>query len=384
MALVSKIRVGIVGVGNWALNGPLRVLALSPHYEITAVYSQRPDAASSVARKYGIPYVAGTLDELVWRPDVDLVLVLTTGAQHEEGVRAAIAAGKDVYCEWPLTPTAATTAGLVELGRTAGVRTILGLQARFAPAFRYVKDLIAGGYVGRVRSVRMAVSVSIFGQPRGRDQRWSVFPENFMGVTSIFGAHMMDPLFSIVGRPIEISALLVNQWPEVTIVETGETIATDVPDQLMLFGLLAGGALMSVHIEGGKHHGTGVQIVVTGDDGDLTITNPSAFGNADEHYEITGAKRDESTMDVLPVPVSYALAPLAELPTFVQQLAELFEVHARDIANETYTVTTFEDALYMANETYTVTTFEDALSMQRLLDVAALSSRTGRRLIVTY
>jgi len=246
------IRVGLIGVGNWALNGPVRVLSLMPQYEMAAVYSQRRDAAQSAADTFGIRHVVGSIDELVRHPDVDIVLVPTTGPQHEEAVRAAIAAGKTVYCEWPLTPDSKTSAELVDLAAKAGVQTILGTQRRFAPGLRYLKDLLGDGYVGRVRSVRMHVTVSSFGKNRSKALRWSAFPENFMGVTSIFGAHLMDPLFSIVGRPTEISAVSVNQWPEITIVETGEEISTKVPDQLLLQGILASGAVFAVHIEGGK------------------------------------------------------------------------------------------------------------------------------------
>src|SRR6202166_1131223 len=73
-------------------------------------------------------------------PGVDIVLVLTTGPQHEEAVRAAIAAGKTVYCEWPLTPDSKTSAELVDLAAKAGVQTILATQRRFAPGLRYLKD----------------------------------------------------------------------------------------------------------------------------------------------------------------------------------------------------------------------------------------------------
>jgi hypothetical protein len=98
------IRVGLIGVGNWALNGPVRVLSLMPQYEMAAVYSQRRDAAQSAADTFGIRHVVGSIDELVRHPDVDIVLVLTTGPQHEEAVRAAIAAGKTLYCEWTRRP----------------------------------------------------------------------------------------------------------------------------------------------------------------------------------------------------------------------------------------------------------------------------------------
>jgi predicted dehydrogenase len=141
----------------------LPVLDLLPQYEITAIYSQRVEVAEAAAAKYKIKHIAATLDELVAHPEVDLVLVLTTGPQHELALRSAIAAGKDVYCA----------------------------QRRFSPTFRYAKDLIAKGYVGRVRSVRLEASVKTFGKTRAAAIRWSAFPENFMGVTSIFGAHML-------------------------------------------------------------------------------------------------------------------------------------------------------------------------------------------------
>src|SRR5260370_2779181 len=90
------IRVGLIGVGNWALNGPVRVLSLMPQYEMAAVYSQRRDAAQSASDTFGIRHVVGSIDELVRHPDRDIVLVLPTRPQHEGTVRAAIAAAKAV------------------------------------------------------------------------------------------------------------------------------------------------------------------------------------------------------------------------------------------------------------------------------------------------
>src|SRR5712691_8936151 len=92
----KKIRLGLIGVGNWALFAHVRVLRLLPEYEIVAIYSQRKEAAKAAATEYGIPHVAESLDALVTDPLVDQVLVLTTSQQHEKGIRAAITAGKDV------------------------------------------------------------------------------------------------------------------------------------------------------------------------------------------------------------------------------------------------------------------------------------------------
>ena len=80
----KKIRLGLIGVGNWALFAHFRVLRLLPEYEIVAVYNLRKEAAMAAAKEYGIPHVAESLDALVTDPLVDHVLVLTTSQQHEE------------------------------------------------------------------------------------------------------------------------------------------------------------------------------------------------------------------------------------------------------------------------------------------------------------
>ena len=69
------IRAGLIGVGNWALNGPVRALRLMPQYGMAAVYSQRRDTAQSAADTFGIRHVVGSIDELVRHPDVGIVLV---------------------------------------------------------------------------------------------------------------------------------------------------------------------------------------------------------------------------------------------------------------------------------------------------------------------
>src|SRR5260370_3336409 len=105
--------------------------------------------------------------------------------------------------------------------------------------------------------------------------------------------------------------------------ERGEEMRTKVPDQLLLQGILASGAVFAVHIEGGKHHGTGVQIDITGDDGDLRITNTSAFGDVGEEYNLSGARVADTNIAPLAVPASYTCLPPSDLPTSVLERADL-------------------------------------------------------------
>jgi predicted dehydrogenase len=341
------IRVGLVGFGNWAKYGHVRVLDLLPEYELSAIYSQRAAAAADAASTYGFRHVVDSLDALVNHPEVDLVIVLTTAPQHEEAVRAAIAAGKDVYCEWPLTLSASLARELESAARARGVRHVVGLQRRTAPHTRYVRDLIDEGFIGKLRSVRMHVSMNYFQALRSQSLRWTVPPENFSSVIAIYAGHFVDMLLTMVGWPITVSGILVNQFDTVTIAETGETMPTTTPDQLVLGGVMPGGAVLSVHVEGGKRNGSGVQIDITGDAGDLRIVNTSPFGNVGDDYAITGAHGDKQPLVSMPFPATYDTLPPAELPSAVLELAHLYAAYAHDIATGEHTAPTFDDAIRM-------------------------------------
>ena len=109
-----KIRVGLIGVGNWGRYGHIPVLRLLPNYEIVALSSRRKEYGGQLAKEFGIPHVFTEAAELIGHPNVNLVVVLPPAPQHAALVRAAIAAGKDVYCEWPLTTTVADTEDLLD------------------------------------------------------------------------------------------------------------------------------------------------------------------------------------------------------------------------------------------------------------------------------
>ena len=343
----NKIRVGLIGAGNWANHGHLRVLELLQEYKVTAVHARRREAAEAAARQYSIATVVESEEQLVTLPSLDLILVLNTAPQHAESVRKAIAAGKDVYCEWPLTVDTATATDLLEKAVTAGVRHVVGLQRRLAPHNRYVRDLIKQGYIGKLRSVRMHVSMNYFQATLPQALSWAVPSKNFSHVIAIYAGHFLDMLFQSVGKPGSISALLLNQFPVRTVADTGERIETDTPDQLVLSGVIGDDAVLSVHIEGGKRNGSGVQIDITGDAGDLRITNVSAFGAVGEDYIVEGASGDNLPLQRLEVPASYNWLPESRLPSAVLELADLYTAFARDCRDGKRSAPGFDDALWL-------------------------------------
>jgi predicted dehydrogenase len=343
----KKIRVGIIGAGNIAKFAHLPSLKLLTDYEVTAIQSRRKEAAEEAANLFGIKYVVNTVDELANHPEVDLVAVITPGYQHDEGIRAAIAAKKDVYAEWPFTTSTKNAQELVNLAKEAGINTVIGLQRRTAPVSRYMDDLIKEGYVGNVRSVRVHVSDDNFGPVRSQRLRWSIPAENFNDGIVIFGAHFLESIFNTFGWPVSFSSDLLSRYKEIEIKETGELIPNKTPDELVLSGRLRDNAVISVHVEGGKRNGKGVQIDITGDKGDLKLTNKYVFGGIGQDYKLEGSQGEDQPLQVLTVPESYIWLKSDKMGTGPLELGHEYAAYAKDLKEGTSYHTTFDDALKM-------------------------------------
>src|SRR4051795_7582761 len=151
MASDDRIRVGIVGASasrGFASIAHLPALQSLPQFEIAAVCTARQETAAGAARHYGVPLAFSDPETLARHPDVDLVTVSVKVPDHYRPVMAAIEAGKHVYCEWPLGRNTGEAAEMLDAAQRRGIRHAVGLQGQLSPTLNYVKDLIAGGYVG--------------------------------------------------------------------------------------------------------------------------------------------------------------------------------------------------------------------------------------------
>ena len=343
----QAIRVGIIGTGFWASYGHIPALRTLPEFEVVAVSARRKESAERAAEKFGIPRAYEDVHDLIKDPGVDLVAVLTPTSQRVPLVQAAIEAGKDVYSEWPLTTRTSDSEELLSLAKAKGVRHVVGLQRRQGPAARYARDLVAQGYVGDVRAARISVGVDAFPPVMPEKVVWTFDVDAFTHVLSIYGGHFLDVLFQIVGPPQDLSAIVETQFPELTVLETGKTVSSAKPDEVMAIGTLENGGLFSVQLEGAQKFPTGLQIDITGTEGVLRLTNDRAFENTEDNtvHGVNGDSGNGATLAVLPVPEKYRSLPDASLDESVQDLAHLYAAFARDKANGTSEATTFEDAV---------------------------------------
>ncbi|MCF1592542.1 Gfo/Idh/MocA family protein [Streptomyces muensis] len=361
----DKIRVGIVGANpdrSYAALTHLPALAALPGYELTAVSTTRRESAEKAAEKFGAQHAFDHSDALIEHPDVDLVVVSVRTQSHAEIIRAAFAAKKHVLSEWPIGVSLAESAELARGAELAGVRTVVGLQRRFAPGVRYFHDLIADGYVGRVRSVTVRVAVPYWGGQYLKGNADAADAANGSTALTLVAGHHLDPVLASVPEIESLSAVVARQFDKATIIETGETIPVSTPDQVLISATLSGGAVLSAHVEAGKRNGADIWATVTGTEGDLHLSG--ADGMVPGGLTVSGARGQGQTLAPLPAPEKYHTIPQADLTDVAHHTALLYDAVAKD----------------WANGTETVPTFQEAWRKYRLLDTIERASTTGRRL----
>src|SRR6266581_2523978 len=246
----STLGVGIIGVSpvrGWAATAHIPALRALPNYEIRALSGHSAESARAAGEAFGVSAVFSDPKQLVRQPDIDVVAVTVKVPHHRELVSAALAAGKAVYCEWPLGRDLDDARAMAALAAKQRVRTVVGLQARQAPAIEFVQELLRDGYVGEVLSTTM-VGLSIPGNVVGQPNAYMLDKTNGANLLTIPFGHSVDTLNYLLGEFTELSAVSDVRRPLITIEETGEQIVKTAADQVAVIGTLTSGATASIHI----------------------------------------------------------------------------------------------------------------------------------------
>lgn len=250
----------------------------------------------------GVPFHTDDPAELAEAPGAHLIVVSVKVPAHAAIVRAAIAAGKAVLCEWPLAIDASEAADLATLAEARGVPLFVGLQARMVAEIRQIKALIADGAIGEVQSSSVLAAV---GTPWNglTDSRRTYLNDSVNGATmrSIPLGHMIDCLEFVLGDLTALSAMETIRRRCVRVTDRDVWIDTDVADQIVVAGRLASGAAVSLHYRGTESRAGNFRWEISGTEGDLLITGASGhvqFGG----LTVLGASDGEPAMHPIAMP----------------------------------------------------------------------------------
>ena len=137
--MADPLRLGVIGANpdrGWAATAHLPALAALDDIELVAVATTRRESVDKAAARFGARLAFDDPYALIDSHEVEAVTVSVRVPGHFALVRAALDAGKHVFCEWPLCATTDDAVTLRDLAESRGLRTIVGLQGRRGPAVR--------------------------------------------------------------------------------------------------------------------------------------------------------------------------------------------------------------------------------------------------------
>ncbi len=354
--MTQLLRVGIIGAsveGGWARDSHVPAVQALDGLELVAVATNSQATADASARAFGVAAGYGNAMDLVRSPGIDLVTVAVRVPAHLELVLGALAAGKHVYCEWPLGRDAAEAESMAAAARAAGVHAAIGLQLRGNPVVQRARTLIASGAVGRLLSVSAYSATAAFGPDVPASMLYAEAPENGANLITIQGAHTIDLAVTVAGALGDLSALATAQYPEVRAGDAAERRPRTTFDHLLLQGRLASGAALLVEVAGGRPPETPFRLEVVGESGTLRLDGGAARGFQSGRLTLLldGALQHVDEGE------------LAAMPDAAANVAGVYAALRDDIAGGTSTAAGFDHAVRLT----------------RLVADLLASSRTGSR-----
>ena len=194
----SQPRIGFIGAGNYASAVLIPAFAKSS-CQLSAVCTENGVSGNHIARKFGIPVMTTSTIELIESEDIDAVVVATRHDSHGELALRALAAGKHVFVEKPLTLSLDELSDIEdELGvqSNSAPSLMVGFNRRFAPQVRMIKDALA--------TVREPMSLILTMNAGPIDEaHWTQHPE--IGGGRIVGeaCHFIDLARYLIGDRVD-------------------------------------------------------------------------------------------------------------------------------------------------------------------------------------
>jgi predicted dehydrogenase len=361
--MASRIRVGMIGVTpdrGFASIAHMPALLALPDFEVVAVCTTRQETADAAAKHYGVPLAFADPARLAQHPDVDLVTVCVKVPDHFTPVMAAIDAGKHVYSEWPLGRNTAEARQMRDAAESKGVRHAVGLQGRVSPSISYVRDLIAEGYVGKPLAGTLFVNAANWGATL--DRAYQADFANGANLMTITGGHNLDALCYCLGEFRELSAVAVSQRDRIPLQGTGELIAKDVPDQLVVSGVVGNGTVVSAQVRGGMSHGHEFLFEIHGSEGDLVLAATTRASTQRQELSVLGARGAAKDLADMPVPAKYRWVPDAVPRGSPYNVAQLYAKLGAAIRSGEHVHPGFDAAV----------------ARHQMLDMVARAARTGQ------
>jgi predicted dehydrogenase len=196
---MDKLRWGLIGCGDIAKKRVAPALRDLENCDFVAVSRERFDLAGPFAAEFGARKWHKTWQELIEDEHIDAVYVATPVYLHCRQTTAAAKAGKHVLCEKPMAMSVGQCDRMIKACNKEGVKLGVAYYRHFYPVINRIKEILAGGEIGRV--VFVQVNAFEYSNPPADSRRhWFVEKDKAGGGPMFdFGCHRIEVLLNILG-----------------------------------------------------------------------------------------------------------------------------------------------------------------------------------------
>jgi predicted dehydrogenase len=267
--MADSIGVAVVGTG---FGQKVHIPGLQAHHrtEVVAVYHREFEKAKSIATTHSIPHACQSLDEVLCLPAVQAVSISTPPFLHYEMAKAALQAGKHLLLEKPTTLNVSEAIELYQLAQANQLSTSLDFEFRFVPAWQRLAELLAEGYVGQTRLIKVDWLVPSRADA-SRSWNWYARKDQGGGALGAIGSHLFDYLAWLFAPVKRFCGRLSTTIPARPDPKTGEMKPVDADDTCTLMLELVDGTPCQATLSAVTYQGRGHWVEIYGDKGTIVL-----------------------------------------------------------------------------------------------------------------
>lgn len=239
---MAEVRVAVLGASGWM--GRVHTMAFRTFAQfmgagggtarVVALVDRDPARGAALAAQVPGARILTDWRQAVADPEVDLIDICLPDRMHHAVAKAALLAGKHVFCEKPLADTAAEAAELAQIARERGLITRVGHAFPRNPVHDLAREIIASGEIGEVRLFKGCQHIDVFGDPMAPMMWRADGAQAPTGIVGDTGSHVFSFMEFLVGRVSRLVAdnlIVTPQRPVVAGAALGaEAVAAETAD----------------------------------------------------------------------------------------------------------------------------------------------------------
>jgi len=249
---MDEMRIGIIGFGFMGKAHTYGYRTMPLYYENlpfrikpAGVCTRKLETALKAKEDFDFEFATDNPEDIFLRDDINVINICTPNSCHKSSIIRAIQAGKNIYCEKPLTTSFADAADVLKTLENSSITTQIAFQNRFFPATMRAKEIIQEDKIGKVLSFRACYLHSGSVDPN-KPMGWKQDKKTGGGgVLLDLGSHVLDLVYHLIGpfdSLIAKKSIIYGSRPDIE----GKIIPVEAEDSVLLIVKMKNGSMGTI------------------------------------------------------------------------------------------------------------------------------------------